>query len=153
MITVQREALLRCKAEIAVLAEEHTHEINRTRSKTKLEYNPPHEGWDAVDSLGLLHAVTVRDDDRLVGYGLLLLAPDMSNKDVTICKCEILFMHKNYRGATSLKLLNKLESTAKEVGADYYVCGVKPDADYSKYLLRRGFAKDETFYIKHIKGG
>ena len=148
MIVIQEEHPNYCRDEIAELAEAHVHEINTTRSATQLNYKPNEEVFNILIDAGAVRTVVVRDTlGILVGYGVLVTSPDTTDTDVTMCTCQALYVVPEHRGMTSIKLLNKLEAVAKEVGAECYVCGVKPDADFSKYLLRRNFKLDETMYI------
>ena len=150
MIEVYEESYNECVDDIHDLGARHTVEINVTRSDEPLAYKPNLAMYDALNEAGALTLICARNNGVLIGYGVLVTTPDITNIDAIVVTCNMLYVLPQYRGRTSLQLLNACEQYAKDVEADFYSVGVKPQADFSKLLLRKGYKLDETFYIKKL---
>ena len=68
MVTVKAEGWPDCVDEVQALAEQHTHEINKTRSDRKLQYKPNMTLFNMLYELDLLHVICVRDAFAVVFY-------------------------------------------------------------------------------------
>jgi len=150
MIVIQEETWDNCKHEIEELGKLHFIEVRG--SWTNLKYIPNTKLYELVDESKLLAVVTLRDVNKLVGYSVILLMQDHVCTNNLVSNSALLFVHKDYRGHSSLKLIKATEELAKSHKACYHVWGIKPENDFSKYLIRNGYKLRDIQYIKYLGG-
>ena len=153
-VIIQEENFKDCIDEIEILTRLHFIEFNEERIKkdSRIVYEPNKELFIQLDNNDLLICICMRKDNKLIGYSLNVLGVDNSCKSLVCSRNEMLFVHKEHRGRDSLRLINFTESCMINYNVNYHIWGVKPNNDYSKYLTRQGYEKEETFYIKNIGG-
>ncbi|MCK4501198.1 GNAT family N-acetyltransferase [Candidatus Babeliales bacterium] len=149
MITYQEEELKNCLDEMKPLFTEHWEEIALHKDKIKL--NPDYDKYLLLDSLGMLHTLTARDGDVLIGYFVSFIQPHMHYKDVDFAINDILFIHKDYRhGSVGYKLFKKAEASLKDKGIDVLIINSKVDKDFKPIMDKLGFNRIEYSYSKYI---
>jgi len=149
MITFQEEPLVDCLEEMKPLLSEHWDEIALHKDKIKL--NPDYDKYLLLDSLGMLHVVTARDGDLLVGYFISFLQPHMHYKDHTFAMNDILYIHPEYRkGSAGYKLFKYAEKSLKEIGVHVLMIHAKVKNDFKPLMDKLGFNRVEYNYSKYI---
>ena len=149
MITYQEEYLIDCLDEMKPLLEEHWEEIALYKDKVKLD--PDYDKYLLLDSLGLLHVLTVRDDAVLVGYFISFIQPHMHYKECTTAVNDILFIHPSYRkGSIGYKLFKKAEQALIELGVDVMIISSKVKNDFKPLMDKLEFNRVEYMYSKYI---
>jgi len=151
MITIQEERLEDCVDSLCELAAEHFLTV-RKQFDLMLEFKPDRKTYLQIASTKNLLLLCMRDNNTLVGYSAIVLQPDHANYETILSSSLLLFVAEKYRGRNSLLLIDKTEELAKANGASNHVWGVKPEYDFSKYLLRKGARLNEVSYIKHLGG-
>jgi len=133
--------------EIKPLLQSHYEEIARNKDKIKL--NPNYDIYRSMDTAGLLHVVTVRDNEVLAGYFICVIMPNLHYQDCIVATNDILFISKPYRkGSLAMKMLKYAEKTLKERGADRIVINMKLAHDFGVLLERLGYVEIERVYEK-----
>ena len=103
------ECLPSVKKDILPLIEEHWELVALNKGSIKL--NPDWEQYAALDSSGILKIFTARDNNKLVGYFILLVNNSLHYKDHVFAVCDIIFVTPEARkGATGYKLLKYAEN-------------------------------------------
>lgn len=130
MISFSVENWTDVKSEAAPLWPLHWDEVGQNKAKMKL--NPDLDRLDHLNEAGMLHIVVARDDGHLVGYHASLVDTLIHYKDVLAAKCDLHWLHPEYRkGSTGLKLFKEVERTLK-------LRGVKVMYDFTKLYLDKG---------------
>ena len=79
--------------------------------------NPDRNQYETMESAGVLRGIGVYDGDELVGFASYLLTP-MAHFGACAATCESLFLSASHRhGLTGVRLMRKMLSQAKELGA------------------------------------
>lgn len=149
MITYQEEELKDCLDEMKPLLEDHWKEIALNKEKVKL--NPDYDKYLEADEKGLLHVLTARDNDKLIGYFISFVQMHIHYKDHLFAVNDILFIDKNYRkGSTGYKMFKKAEESLKEIGVDVLVIHSKVNNDFKPIMDKLNFERVEYIYSKFI---
>lgn len=149
MITYQEEHLADCLDEMKPLLEAHWEEIALYKDKIKLD--PDYDKYLLLDSLGMLHVLTVRSDERLIGYFISFIQPHMHYKESLSAVNDILFIHPSYRkGSIGYKLFKKAEQSLRELGVEVMSISSKVKNDFKPLMDKLEFKRVEYTYSKHI---
>ena len=149
MITYQEEPLEDCLEEIKPLIEIHWEEIALYKDKIKL--NPDFDKYLLLDSLGMLHVLTARDQGTLIGYFISFVQPNMHYKESVFAVNDILYIHPEYRkGSTGYKLFKKAEKSLKEIGVDVIIIHAKVNNDFKPLMDKLEYERIEYNYSKYI---
>jgi len=148
MITYQEESAKDCLEEIKPLIEMHWEEIALYKDKIKLD--PDFDKYLLLDSMGMLHILTVRDDAKLIGYFISFIQPNMHYKESVFATNDILYVDPAYRkGSVGYKLFKKAEKSLKEIGVDVIVIHSKVNNDFKPLMDKLGYERIEYNYSKH----
>lgn len=149
MITYQTESLSECIEEIKPLIEGHWEEV--AVSKDKILLNPDYARYKEMDSLGLIHTVTVRDGEELIGYYVSFLYPNLHYKDHLYAVNDILYLHPSYRkNGVALNMLFFAEEELKKLGVSVITLHMKVDYPFHELCEAMGMKKIEYIYSKYI---
>jgi len=149
MITYQEESAQDCLEEIKPLIEMHWEEIALYKDKIKL--NPDFDKYLLLDSMGMLHILTARDDDKLIGYFISFIQPSMHYKESVFATNDILYIDPTYRkGSVGYKLFKKAEKSLKEIGVDVIIIHAKVNNDFKPLMDKLGYERIEYNYSKHV---
>lgn len=146
-ITFQVESATALIEEIRPLLQAHYEEIARHRDKIAL--NPDYSRYEEMDRQGLLHAVTVRDEGRLVGYYISFVVPHLHYMDHLMALNDIVFISKPYRkGFTAIRMFKFAEASLRARGVSKTHINIKLAHDFGPVLERIGFVEIERIYEK-----
>lgn len=149
MITFQEEYLADCLEEMKPLFDTHWDEIALHKDKIKL--NPDYDKYLLLDSMGMLHVMTARDDDKIIGYFVSFIQPHMHYQDHTFAINDILYIHPDYRkGSMGYKLFKNAEASLKEIGVHVLMIHAKVQHDFKPLMDKLGFDRIEYNYSKYI---
>jgi len=131
---------------------EHYEELAANKSSVKLNVN--YAKYSQLESLGMLHLVTVRKDGLLAGYHLSMISPHLHYVDSLTCFTDIFFVRQQYRkeqnGMIGLKLFKFMEESLREKGVQRIYMGTKLHLDIGPILERLGYSPIERLYTKMI---
>ena len=100
--------------EIAKNLENHYDDVD-----LKDDYGRPNLDWDSYLQLSLAgrcRVVTVRDEERLVGYSCFCISNNLNHKGVIEAANTGIFIDKEYRGKITLELIRKSDEYLKAIG-------------------------------------
>jgi hypothetical protein len=127
----------------------HYHEI--AWYQDKIPFDPDWERYAAMAELGIIHIVTARDDERLIGYFVSLVSPGMHYKQTLYALNDVLWLHPDYRGGTTAyKMFQYAFVQLKALGVDCISIHMKTDAPFEKLCQKLGMQKQEYLYSIYI---
>lgn len=139
------------KEEISPLLFDHWNEVERETVPIKLD--PDFEKLAVYNSLNMLHIVTVRDNQMLVGYHGSIIDTMIHYKGVLAAHSNLYWVQKNYRkGAIGIRLFQEVERTLKlrNVKMIYDNTKLTTGLDHGKIFERLGHTPIERLYGKWI---
>ena len=137
--------------ELKPLLEQHWQEI--AGYKDQFPLNPDYDKYRAMDSAGLVHAVTVREDGALIGYYISFVLRHLHYQDCLVAMNDILFIRKDRRhGMTGSRMIRFAEKMLKEIGVNRMIMHVKVHHDFGRMLVKMGFTETEKNYEKLLNG-
>jgi GNAT superfamily N-acetyltransferase len=153
MICIQQEAWDDCYKEILPIWQgEHQQETVDQEKDSRLEVHPHLASMQQLADVNMLITFTVRDSSTLIGYAVVLIAPDFSCSQLLICNVMLYYLAPAYRGkGTGTKLFDTIQYFATSIHADGVMCGNKAHLDHGKRFEKMGFHAYGTTYLKWLK--
>ena len=149
MICYQEEIFEQVIEDIKPLLEDHWEEIALNKDSIKL--NPNYARYEELFKSGNMKIVTARDNEKLVGYCIMLLYHHIHYKDQFMAMDDIFFIAKDYRkGLTGVKLFIKTEEIMKQYGVTKLSMNVKVHQDVGAIFERLGYKETERMFTKMI---
>lgn len=149
MICYQEETFEQVIEDIKPLLEDHWEEIALHKDSIKL--NPNYARYEELFKSGNMKIVTARDNEKLVGYCIMLLYYHIHYKDSFMAMDDIFFIAKEYRkGLTGVKLFIKTEEIMKQYGVTKLSMNVKVHNDVGSIFERLGYKETERMFTKMI---
>lgn len=105
-----------------------------------------------MEQAGLLHVLTARDDEKLVGYIFFNVTPHVLYSDLLHCFVDIYFLHPDYRkGLAGVKMFKTFEKTVKDAGVKIiYVSYNLGYNEVKKLLEHLEYEPGEETFIKKV---
>ena len=149
MIAYQEETFDQVIDEIKPLLEDHWEEIALNKEVIKL--NPNYDMYEKLCKCGVMRIVTARDDGKLIGYCICIIAYNLHYKDSLTATNDIFFISKDYRkGSTGVKLFIKNEEILKRYGVQRLIMNTKVHQDVGAIFERLGYKQTERVFGKLI---
>lgn len=132
----------------------HWKEIALNQDKIPLD--PDWARYFDYDLLGILHCLTVRDGQTLVGYVFVLTWPHLHYASTLWAQTDIFWLDPVYRqGWTGFRMLRLMEKRLQELGVRVIYANAKLHFEASrgtigKLLERLGYKPTEMIYSKFI---
>lgn len=132
------------------LLKDHWEEI--AKNKDKIALAPDEEKAYLMEANGFLLNAVAYDEDKMIGYTLIVITPHFHYKNDKFAHVDLLFLDKEYRkGKVGLQLIKISEELAKENGASILTHHAKPDTALEKLLPRLDYKLAEIIYSKMLK--
>ncbi|MHB8815838.1 MAG: GNAT family protein [Steroidobacteraceae bacterium] len=132
---------------IADLLPAHWEEIALDKDAIKLDVDWANYAWLAEQ--GMLHIVTARDGNVLVGYHISIIRPHAHYKGSLTCFSDIMYLKPEYRaGMTGYKLIRFFRDSVKAKGVQKIYMMTKLTLDLDPILRRLGFKAIERVYTQ-----
>lgn len=111
---IERVSFLESLDECISLVQEHRDEL--ATYKAVMELNPDREHYKELEDEGrLLTLVLKDDDDKIVGYSVLVFSRSLHYKDLGIAANDVIYVRKDLRNTgCGLKLLGETEIAARD---------------------------------------
>ena len=149
-ITYQQESLATCKEDAQHLLEQHWEEIALNKEYIKL--NPDWDAYYDLEDVGALKIFTARDDNKLIGYFVVLCRKHLHYVDHVFAFNDILYLRVDYRkGLTGAKLMKFAEKCLKEDGVSVMVVNTKRHKPFDSLLEWLGYKHAENIYTKLLR--
>lgn len=147
MLTYQMESLSIILPNVKELLLEHYEEL--TLNKAKIKLKPVWVRYETMEKFNQFYAITVRDDNVIVGYSGFIVQPHLHYEDVIVAQNDVLFLKKEYRlGTTGIRLLKYSEQCMKDLGANKITWHVKYSNDFRSILYRMGYLDEDVILGK-----
>lgn len=151
MITYQVEKLIDIIDELKPLLENHWEEVAWYKDKVKL--NPDYDKYLEMDSTSVLHIVTARDEDVLVGYDINFLLPHGHYSDHLYAINDIIFLKPEYRHfGVAQEMVEYAEQELKNLGVSVITFHMKVAHPFHSLMEATGYQTQEYTYSKYIGG-
>ena len=112
---------------------------------------PHYEKYYELDTQDLLHIVTVRNDNDIIGYYISFLFIHPHYKDHLFATNDILFIHKKYRGSTvAYRMFKFAEKELKKLGVSVMTIHMKNDFPFERLCQSLDMDKHEIVYSKYL---
>jgi GNAT superfamily N-acetyltransferase len=149
MISFQREKLRDVKAEVEPLLLRHWHEIALNKDTVPLD--PDWGGYFAAEDVGVICAITAREDGGLVGYMNYVLSRNLHYRSLFVAEGDIFWLAPEYRkGLTGVRMIRYAEEVLRGLGANKIVNKVKLHFDIGILFERMGYTPIERIYAKKL---
>jgi GNAT superfamily N-acetyltransferase len=147
--TYQREDLYQVRQEVDELFYKHWLEIAVNKNKIKL--NPDWGFYEALYNAGYLGIYTVRHNQKLVGYFVVVVKSHPHYKDHLFGANDIIYIDPDYRkGLVGFKLIKFVEKELVSLGVSVLSVNTKVHKPFDVVLERLGFDLVERVYTKYI---
>ena len=135
--------------EMKPLFDQHWEEIAIHQDKIKL--NPDYSRYEELDSTGMLHIVTARDEGKLVGYFISFLEYHLHYKDHIFASNDICFLLPEYRHAEAgIGLFQYAERNLKDIGVSVIMIHMKTHAPFDTLCEVLEYENVERTYSKYV---
>lgn len=149
MISYQVEDYEDILDELLELYPLHYEEVGMDKEHIPLD--PDIDQYIALQKVGMLHILTVRDGRRLVGYHKAFLCNHIHFKSTQVAYTDLYFLLPEYRkGFVGVNLFKEVERLLKEMGIKKIYTMTKVKKDNSALFKRLGYTKAEYAYTKYI---
>jgi GNAT superfamily N-acetyltransferase len=149
-ITYQQEFLINIQKELELLLTDHWEDVAVNKDVIKL--NPDWDAYHNLEDSGALKIFTVRVDEKLVGYFVVILRNHIHYKDHLYAFNDALFLKHEYRkGLTGAKLMKFAEKCLKEDGVSVLVVNTKRHKPFDGLLEWLGYSHVENVYSKYLR--
>ena len=149
MVTYQIEKFEDIYLDIQQIFDDHWEEVALDKEAIKL--NPDYDKYIMLSKTDILHMVTAREDNKIIGYHISVIYPHIHYKDSLTCFTDIFFIVKEKRkGFTGIKLLKFMEESVKAKGVQKIYMGTKLHIDISLLLERLNYKQIEKIFTKVI---
>lgn len=136
--------------EILPLADIHSREIGYRLTPEPLDINV--DMYRAADKAGILRVFTIRDDGKLIGYGIFLLGYSLDRRTLKQAHEGGFFLLPEYRlGRIALKFLEYCDNRLSEDGVNMVIYQSPVGAAFGEILSRRGYTKVDEVYARRIE--
>jgi GNAT superfamily N-acetyltransferase len=148
-IVYAEESLKSCLEEMKPILELHYQEV--AMYKDKIPLDPDYSKYFMLEEEGVFHTVTVRDNGKLIGYFLSLIAPSIHYSQTVYAVNDILYVHPDYRASgVGQKMFSFAEKKLKEKGADVISIHMKTALPFDSLCEGMGYDYAERNYTKYI---
>ena len=139
-------------AELFELAKLHNDEVGEFEGS---EFTIDTNMYMQLQDMDIAKAFIARDIETLnaVGYIIYLVMPHPHFKDILIAKEDGLFVDKQHRGSMlGYKLIKYADKVLSDkYGVDAITQTATEKFDHSKMLIKLGYSKIETTYMRRLK--
>lgn len=146
MFTVAREFSDDIKSDIEPLIKSHWSEVDiRGRS---CEMSPDWDMYASMEIQDISHLITVRDDDKLVGY-LNMLVSKSPHTQIKQAAVDLLYVLPEYRGSGVVDdLIVYSEEFAKTLGCQFFTLSLIKSHPHDNLMVVHGYEHWENSYGK-----
>jgi len=139
-----------CKEEMKWLIPIHWEEVALNQDSIAL--NMWFEEYDKLAKLDILHIVTVRDDEKIVGYYWAMIRPHMHYAQSLTAFTDMFFLHPKYRkGMNGVILFRFFEQSVKDKGVQRIISSTKAHLDKSALFKRLKYQQSDIVYTKILR--
>ena len=143
------ESFGKCLEEMKPILQKHYEEVAMYQDKIPLD--PDYEKYFALEEMGILHTVTVRDGGKLIGYFLSMVTPNLHYSTTTYAVNDVLYLDEDYRElGVGQKMFAFAEEKLRENGANVITIHMKRALPFDSLCVGMGYDYAERLYTKYI---
>ena len=147
MLTFDVEPYSMVIPEMKAIYPEHWEEL--AFDKDIIELDPDYEAYNKMDKAGLIHVVTARFNNELVGYFIFCINFALHYKRSLTAHYDIFYLRKKYRkGRNGIDFIRFAEQSLIEKNVQKIYTGVKLPHDFGLVFERLGYRPTERIYTK-----
>ena len=110
------------------------------------------EAYRLLDGGGHLVAVTAREGEKLAGYAVYVIAPNLHYRHRITAEADVFYLAPEYRaGLAGLRLMQAAERECIRAGAHIIQNKVKLAHDCGRLFERMGYEPSEKLYVRAVK--
>ena len=148
---IEHVSFLKSLDECIALVQEHRDEL--ATYKDVMALNPDRERYKELEDAGRLKTLVLRDDDnKIVGYSVLVFSRSLHYKDLSLATNDVIYVRKDLRNTGwGLKLLGETEVAAREFfdGQPFMMMfHAKKDTALIDLMPKLGYAVQDVIYSK-----
>lgn len=132
------------------ISKEHWQEI--AMDKDEIELAVSRETYKDMETKGILHCLTVRDEGKLVGYyiAIVMVHPHYSTFG-PMAMTDIYYLAPEYRcGTTAFQMMQEVEDTLRLRGVKKIYTSCKVHKDLSPFFLKLGWRPTDVCFTKLV---
>lgn len=129
------------------LFERHHRELALNQDKIKMDLDA--ERYQKLEDLGMLFVLTVRQDQKLMGYLVAFLQAHPHYKSAgTMALTDMYWVSPDVRNGVGALLFIKFEKLMRERGIVQIMTGCKRHQDHTKLLELLGWTNSDLTFLK-----
>lgn len=147
ILSYQEEKLSDILEELKPLLIEHWEELANNKDVRPLD--PDYPMYLAMNDMDILRIFTVRDDGKLIGYSIWIIANNLHYKTWKYAVSDIYYLDPDVRGTgTSFLFFFKIEDWLKSLGVKSITVQDKLNHSHSIFFNKLGYTPIEQHYEK-----
>jgi GNAT superfamily N-acetyltransferase len=149
-VKIREEKLASFIEEMKPLLVRHWKEV--AMHQDKIAFDPDYEKYLVMEEMGMVHAVTVRDEGRLIGYLVSLVAPNLHYKESVWAMNDVIYLDEAYRHTgVAQELIHYTQVCLKAMNVDVMSIHMKVHRPFDALMEATGFSLVERIYAKYLK--
>lgn len=112
--------------------------------------NPDFSMYKACERQGILRCYTARKDGVLIGYAIFFVRPNAHYQTSLQANQDIVFISKEARGRTGMKLIQFCDEQLKAEGVQAVYQHVKVAHNFGPMLERMGYELVDLIYARRL---
>lgn len=137
-----------CFDNVFELLKDHYDEVETLKD---LQLNPDYCIYFEADKKNLVKVILCEDDNKLIGYIVFFVGPNLHYKHCLIATEDIYYLKPEYRkGRTGIKMFQFAEKYLKSIGINMIRYSTRTKLDNSKLFEYLGCNFIEKVFIKRI---
>lgn len=114
------------------------------------DFDPDTKRYLTLEQQGLTRLFTMRLGSQLIGYAVFLVVPHLHYPKLLWAMQDVLYVSPDHRGPGAVKFILWTDEELKADGVQVIYRHVSERNDYSRTLLRMGYAPCERSYLKRL---
>jgi GNAT superfamily N-acetyltransferase len=136
--------------ELKPLTVRHYEEVALHKGDVPLD--PDWNKYKRLVELGFVMFVGARNNGKLVGYSLFIMADMIHYRTTRLADNDVLYLSPEYRqGMAGVKMIKFCEAELKQQGIKKILWHVKQARDFRKILYRMGYVDEDMILSKILK--
>ena len=114
--------------------------------------NPELTRYHFLEENGNLCVVAARDEGKLIGYIVMIIAPHHHYQHILAANDDLHFIHKDYRrGGLGSQMFKFVEEEMKKLGVKFIAMRTKVSHDHGKLFTHLGYEAMDVIYTKKLE--
>lgn len=127
------------------------HREELTTHKDLMVLKPDVARYKSFEQAGTLFSLALYDGDKIVGYSVTIVSPNIHYSDLLVAHNDIIYVHPGYRGGRwGLRLIHETEYAARKRGAKMMMFHGKKDTTFERLMPRLGYGIQDILFSKEI---